>query len=42
MLAPLLAMMLAYLLFFAAVVCDGLCAEIVRRERNARWLAEAA
>ena len=42
MIAPLLAMMFAYLLFFAAVVCDGLSAEIVRRERNAHWLAEAA
>jgi heme exporter protein C len=41
MIAPLLVMMFAYLLFFGAVLCDGLCAEIIRRERNARWLSEA-
>jgi hypothetical protein len=25
-------------LFFGAVLCAGLCAEILRRERNAQWL----
>ncbi|MGE0113945.1 MAG: heme ABC transporter permease CcmC [Steroidobacteraceae bacterium] len=38
MVAPLLVMMLAFLLFFGAVLCAGLCAEILRRERNAQWL----
>jgi heme exporter protein C len=42
MIMPLLVMMLAYLLFFGAVLCDGLCAEILKRERNARWLSELA
>lgn len=42
MIAPLLVMMFAYLLFFGSVVCDGLSAEIIRRERNAQWLAEVA
>lgn len=40
MIVPLLMMMLAYCLYFSAVLCDGLCAEIVRRERNALWLSE--
>jgi len=40
MIAPLLVMMLAYLLLCGAVLCDGLCAEIIRLERSARWLAE--
>lgn len=35
---PLLVMMLAFFLFFGAVLCVGLCAEILRRERNAQWL----
>ena len=35
---PLLVMMLAFLLFFGALLCDGLCAQILRRERNAQWL----
>lgn len=38
MVAPLLVMMLAFLMFFGAVLCAGLCAEILRRERNAQWL----
>jgi heme exporter protein C len=38
MITPLLVMMLAFLLFFGAVLCAGLCAEILRRERNAQWL----
>jgi heme exporter protein C len=42
MIGPLLVMMLAFFIFFGAVLCDGLCAEIVRRERNTRWLLEAA
>jgi heme exporter protein C len=36
--APLLVMLFAFLLFFGAVLCAGLCAEILRRERNAQWL----
>jgi len=40
MIAPLLMMMLAFLLFFGATLCDGLRAEILRRERNASWLSE--
>lgn len=39
MVGPVWTMILAYFLFFGAVLCDGLCAEIVRRERNAHWLA---
>jgi heme exporter protein C len=42
MIVPLLVMMLAYSLFFGAVICDGICAEIVKRERNSRWLTELA
>jgi len=38
--APLLVMMLAFVLYFGAVLCDGLCAEILRRERNALWLKQ--
>jgi heme exporter protein C len=38
MVAPLLVMLLAFLMFFGAVLCAGLCAEILRRERNAQWL----
>jgi heme exporter protein C len=40
MIVPLLVMMLAFLLFFGSVLCDGLRAEILRRERNASWLAD--
>ena len=35
---PLLVMLLAFLMFFGALLCDGLCAQILRRERNAQWL----
>lgn len=38
MVAPLLVMLLAFSLFFGAVLCAGLCVEILRRERNAQWL----
>jgi heme exporter protein C len=40
MLWPLLIMMLAFVLFFGAVLCDRLRGEILRRERNASWLNE--
>lgn len=40
MITPVWVMILAYFLFFGSVLCDGLCAEIVRRERNAKWLAK--
>jgi len=40
MITPLLVMMLAFLMFFGAALCDGLRAEILRRERNASWLSE--
>jgi hypothetical protein len=33
-------MLLAFALFFAAVTCDRLRAEILRRERNPSWLKE--
>jgi heme exporter protein C len=38
MITPLLVMLAAFVLFFAAVVCDGLCAQILQRERNTQWL----
>lgn len=38
MAAPLVVMIFAFMLFFGAVLCDGLRAEILRRERNASWL----
>jgi heme exporter protein C len=40
MATPLVMMIFAFLLFFGAVLCDGLRAEILRRERNASWLSE--
>jgi heme exporter protein C len=40
MLWPLLLMMLAFVLYFAAVMCDRIRTEILKRERNARWLIE--
>jgi heme exporter protein C len=40
MLWPLLIMMLAFFLYFGAVLCDRLRGEILRRERNASWLNE--
>jgi len=41
MLWPLLIMMLAFMLYFGAVLCDRLRGEILRRERNASWLSES-
>jgi heme exporter protein C len=41
MLWPLLLMMLAFVLYFAAVMCDRIRTEILKRERNARWLVES-
>jgi heme exporter protein C len=40
MLWPLLLLMLAFVLYFAAVMCDRVRIEILKRERNARWLFE--
>lgn len=40
MLTPMFVMLAAFLLFFAALACDRLRAEILRRERNASWLRE--
>jgi heme exporter protein C len=40
MLWPLLLMMLAFVLYFAAVMCDRIRTEILKRERNASWLIE--
>jgi heme exporter protein C len=37
---PLLLMLLAFMLYFAAILCVRLRAEILRRERNASWLDE--
>ena len=41
MLVPLLLMMLAFALYFAAILLVRARGEIVRRERNARWIGEA-
>lgn len=41
MLWPLLIMLLAFALFFGAVLCDRVRGEILRRERNASWLTES-
>ncbi|HEY0941999.1 MAG TPA: heme ABC transporter permease [Steroidobacter sp.] len=41
MLWPLLIMLLAFGLYFGAVLCDRLRGEILRRERNASWLSES-
>ncbi|MBS0388345.1 MAG: cytochrome c biogenesis protein CcsA [Proteobacteria bacterium] len=41
MLVPLLLMMLAFTLYFAAILLVRARGEILRRERNARWIAEA-
>lgn len=41
MLWPLVIMMLAFVLFFGAVLCDRVRGEILRRERNASWLSES-
>jgi hypothetical protein len=40
MVGPLLVMILAFMLYFGAVLCDGVRAEILRRERNAQWLSK--
>ncbi|MBC7983654.1 MAG: heme ABC transporter permease [Candidatus Obscuribacterales bacterium] len=40
MLTPMFVMLLAFALFFIAVTCDRLRAEILRRERNPSWLKE--
>jgi len=39
---PMLLMLLGFVLYFAAIMCDRLRAEILRRERNASWLIESA
>ncbi|MBL8270197.1 heme ABC transporter permease [Steroidobacter sp.] len=41
MLWPLLVMLLAFALYFGAVLCDRLRGEILRRERNASWLGDS-
>jgi heme exporter protein C len=38
MLWPLLLMMVGFVLYFAAVMCDRVRSEILKRERNASWL----
>jgi heme exporter protein C len=38
---PMLLMLLAFVLYFAAVMCDRVRVEILRRERNAGWLNES-
>jgi heme exporter protein C len=40
MLAPLLAMLLGFTLYFGAILLIRLRAEILRRERNASWIRE--
>ena len=40
MLTPLLLMMLAFLVYFAAIVLTRARGEVLRRERNARWIRE--
>ena len=42
MLVPLLLMMLAFMLYFAAIMLIRARGEVLRRERNARWINEAA
>jgi heme exporter protein C len=41
MLWPLLLMLLAFVLYFLAVLCDRVRAEILKRERDASWLSES-
>jgi heme exporter protein C len=41
MLWPLLAMFLGFMLFFGAVLCMRLRAQILQRERSTQWLKEA-
>lgn len=38
---PMLIMLLGFVLYFAAVMCDRLRTEILKRERNAGWLDES-
>ncbi|HWK75402.1 MAG TPA: heme ABC transporter permease [Povalibacter sp.] len=40
MLWPLLIMMLAFVLYFVAVLCNRVRSEILKRERNTAWLTE--
>ncbi len=42
MLLPLLLMMLAFMLYFGAIMLTRARGEVLRRERNARWISEAA
>jgi heme exporter protein C len=42
MLTPLLLMMLAFMVYFAAIVLTRARGEVLRRERNARWIRELA
>ncbi|HEX7012294.1 MAG TPA: heme ABC transporter permease, partial [Steroidobacter sp.] len=37
---PLYLMVLGFMLYFAAVLCDRVRSEILKRERNASWLGE--
>ena len=41
MLVPLLLMMLAFMLYFASIMLTRARGEVLRRERNARWVSEA-
>jgi hypothetical protein len=41
MLWPLLSMWLGFMLFFGAVLCMRLQAEVLNRERQASWVREA-
>jgi heme exporter protein C len=41
MLVPLLLMMLAFMLYFAAIMLTRARGEVLRRERTARWISEA-
>ena len=41
MLVPLLLMMLAFMLYFAAIMLTRARGEVLRRERSARWISEA-
>jgi heme exporter protein C len=38
---PLYTLLLGFMLYFAAVLCDRLRSEILKRERNASWLVES-
>jgi heme exporter protein C len=41
MLLPLLAMLLGFSLYFVALLLTRARGEVLRRERNARWISEA-